>query len=188
MIFSYGFLEEDVDNARDILLGLDIPDDDPLKPAKKAISTSAPGVRLIDSSQTGLHWKSDFVWLICINEEDGLDFRVAQTVDGGRELQALFQDQPLTDTSSLQSLLEESPMWEVYHLRAVSVIQDRVGEQLQTLMDTEPNAQSDEGHGGSSARHLALRLRKLETDMLERFYDYLENEVRPHRTIEHGKC
>lgn len=177
MIFSYGFLEEDVKNARDILLGLDIPDDDPLKPAKKAISTSAPGVRLVDSTKGGLHWKSDYIWLICVNEEDGLDFRIAQTVDGGRELQALFRDKPLNDTSTLQSLLEESDMWEVYHLRAVSIIQDRVGEQLQTLMDTESSAQIDDAHDRGFPRQLALRLRKLETDMLERFYDFLENEV-----------
>jgi hypothetical protein len=175
MIFSYGFIEDSVTNARDILLELDIPDSDPLKRAKKAASTSAPGVRLIDSNKNGLHWKSDFIWLICINEEDGLRFEIAQTVDGGRELVVDFQGKPLEDTSLLEEMLKASPIWEVYQLRAVSILQDRVGAQLSILMESEPeNKGEDES---SFASKLILKLRALEADMLERFYDFLEDEV-----------
>jgi hypothetical protein len=175
MIFSYGFIEDSVTNARDILLELDIPDSDPLKRAKKAASTSAPGVRLIDSNKNGLHWKSDFIWLICINEEDGLQFEIAQTVDGGRELVVDFQGKPLEDTSLLEEMLKASPIWEVYQLRAVSILQDRVGAQLSILMESEPeNKGEDES---SFASKLILKLRALEADMLERFYDFLEDEV-----------
>lgn len=175
MIFSYGFIEDSVTNARDILLELDIPDSDPLKRAKKAASTSAPGVRLIDSNKDGLHWKSDFIWLICVNEEDGLEFDVAQTVDGGRELVVAFQGKPLEDTSLLEEMLETSPIWEVYQLRAVSILQDRVGAQLSTLMESESVTEGEEGI--TFATKLVLRLRTLETDMLERFYDFFEHEV-----------
>jgi len=176
MIFSYGFIEESMKRARDILLGLDISDEDPLKQAKKAVSTSAPGVRLIDSDKKGLYWQSDFIWLVCVNEEDGLQFEIAQTVEGGRELVVIFQDQPLSDTSTLQERLEASSLWEVYHLRATSMIQDRVAEQLTVLLGISETLVNQESPKYSPS-WLAIKLRELETDMLYRFYDYLENEV-----------
>jgi len=176
MIFSYGFIEDTMENARDILLGLDIPDDDPLKRAKQTVATSAPGVRLIHSAEKGLVWESDFVWLVVINEEDGLQFHIAQTVDGGQELEVAFCDQPLQDITRLHDLLKKSSMWEVYQLRAVSVIQDRVEAQLRALMSTEAEAMDDKP-AAYSPKALALRLRVLETEMLERFYGFLEDEV-----------
>lgn len=176
MIFSYGFVEESMKSVRDILLGLDISDEDPLKQAKKAVSTSAPGVRLIDSNKKGLYWQSDFIWLACVNEEDGLQFEIAQTVDGDRELVVTFQDQSLGDTSTLQERLEASSLWEVYHLRATSMIQDRVAEQLTVLLGTN-EAAPDQKPPMYSPSWLAGKLRELETDMLYRFYDFLENEV-----------
>ena len=176
MIFSYGFIEESMKSARDILLGLDISDEDPLKQAKKAVSTSAPGVRLIDSDKKGLYWQSDFIWLVCVNEEDGLQFEIAQTVDGGRELVVTFQGQSLSDTSTLQERLEASSLWEVYHLRATSMIQERVAEQLTVLLSISETLASQESPEYSPS-WLAIKLRELETDMLYRFYDYLENEV-----------
>ena len=36
MLFSYGFIEDTMISAKELFLDLDIPDDDPLKPAKKA--------------------------------------------------------------------------------------------------------------------------------------------------------
>jgi len=176
MIFSYGFIEESMKSARDILLGLDISDEDPLKQAKKAVSTSAPGVRLIDSDKKGLYWQSDFIWLVCVNEEDGLQFEIAQTIDGDRELVVTFQGQPLGDTSTLQERLEASSLWEVYHLRATSMIQDRVAEQLTVLLSISDSVANQELPKYSPS-WLAYKLRELETDMLYRLYDYLENEV-----------
>lgn len=176
MIFSYGFIEDGMKDARDILLSLDIPDDDPLKRAKQAVSSSAPGVRLIDSVTKGLQWQSDFIWLVCVNEEDGLHFEIAQTADGDQELTVAFQGQPLEDTANLQGILESSPMWEVYHLRAVSIIQDRLEEQLNTLLENAP-PEIDENAVENSPRGQALKLRRLEAEMLERFYDFLEHEV-----------
>lgn len=176
MIFSYGFIENTMENARDILLGLDIPDDDPLKRAKQTVANSAPGVRLVHSAEKGLTWESDFIWLVVVNEEDGLHFQIAQTVDGDQELEVVFGDQPLQDITKLRELLKNSPMWEVYQLRAVSVLQDRVEDQLRVLMNTESESNNDKPVA-YSPRGLALKLRLLETEMLERFYGFLEDEV-----------
>ena len=95
MLFSYGFIEDGVDSARDILLGLDIPADDPLRQAKKAVTKDPPGVRLIDDEE-GLKWESEYVWLICVNEEDGLELQYLQSVTGDRELQASWKGQALS--------------------------------------------------------------------------------------------
>lgn len=175
MIFSYGFIEDTMDNARDILLGLDIPDDDPLKRAKQTVATSAPGVRLINSHK-GLRWGSDFVWLVVVNEEDGLQFQIAQKVDGSQELEVSFGDQALTDVTKLGDLLKGSPMWEVFELRAVCVIQDRVSLQMQSLASNEIEEGEDLADPYSE-KGLALKLRSLEFEMLEQFIGFLESEV-----------
>ena len=177
MIFSYGFLEDDMETAKDLFLGLDIPDDDPLRRAKQVASSSAPGVRLIDGP-TGLHWESDYVWLICVNEEDGLEIKVAQLVDGSQELQTTWKEEDLKDSSRLKELLQQDPLWNVYQLRAVAILQNRVGEQLEALYGSETLTQ--ELAASSTIREkpksLALRLRRLEADLLERFYEYFEAE------------
>jgi hypothetical protein len=67
--------------ARVMFLEIELPDDDPLAPAKRAVNTTAPGFRLHEKSNR-IEWESDFVWLIAINEEDGLDFKLKQTTVG----------------------------------------------------------------------------------------------------------
>ena len=183
MIFSYGFIEETMHNARDILLGLDIPDDDPLKRAKQAIALTAPGVRLFNSDTKGLKWESDFIWLVVVNEEDGLQFQIAQTVDGDQELEVVFGGEPLKDVTKLRGLLEQSPLWEVFQLRVVSILQNRIGDQLQALTSTAQSSDSEEAVT-YSPKGLALKLRKLETEMLEGFYGYFEDEVRCYVEVE----
>jgi len=181
MLFSYGFIEEGMEDARDIFLDLDIPDDDPLKHAKRAASTSAPGFRLSNGAK-GVQWDSEFVWIICVNEEDGLDFQVMETIDGERELKILWKEDILIDTSLLMKACQSDPLWEVFHLRAVSIVQDRIAQQLQALYDSSDGANSTNNnntrHVRDGPRELSLRLRSLEGKLLERGYEHLEQEVR----------
>jgi hypothetical protein len=58
---------------------------------------------------------------------------VRQTVDGGREIQAFWKESELNDTSKIRQLLEQDPLWEVYQLRAIVLMQGRVDAQLATL-------------------------------------------------------
>ena len=182
MLFSYGFIEDNITTARDVLLGLDIPEDDPLREPKKAVAADAPGVRLIDAVE-GLRWESEYVWLICVNEEDGLELELLQSVDGERELQASWKGEALTKTAKLRPFLEVDSLWDVFHLRAMSVLQDRVEEQLNKLLEVESvldkNEESPQSLSDvqSRRRALAARLRKLEFELLERFYEFFESEV-----------
>ncbi|KAF2269870.1 SET domain-containing protein [Lojkania enalia] len=173
-IFSYGFLEDTVASARAMFLGLDIPDDDPLKPAKVAINTAAPGIRLFEKEGT-IAWESEYVWLIAVNEEDGLDFKMKQTIDGKREVQAFWKQNELNDTSKLRSYLEEDPLWDVYQLRAVMLVHNRIEEQLHSLGEVG-DPERDAGIREIPWR-LARRLRTLESDMLGRAQSALVDQV-----------
>lgn len=180
MIFSYGFLEDGISDARDVFLDLAMAEDDPLGRAKHAVASCAPGVRL--SNRSGrVTWEGDYIWLICLNEEDGLQFRVVQTIDGDRQLEALFKDKPLESTARLKEYLQVDLLWEVYRLRAVSIIQDRVEQQLKVLYSVADGGGDCDEVGDSQVRQrpreFAMRLRDLETRLLEQAYEDLEGEV-----------
>jgi len=179
MLFSYGFIEDGLEDARDIFLDLEIPDDDPLKRAKIAVSQCAPGVRISNHSD-GLHWESEFVWIICANEEDGLEFRVARSTEGDRMLEMTWKEKPIKSTIELLGCCKADPFWEVFNLRAVSIVQDRVAQQLQILYNrANENENTDFAPSiRDGPRMQALRLRELETELLKRAYEYLDEEVR----------
>ena len=178
MIFSYGFLEDSMMEARTLFLGLAIPDDDPLKLAKQSFADCAPGVRL-NVSDRRVTWDSDFVWLLVANEEDGLEFLVAETVDGDRELQAKWLDSHLSSVSQIQQRLQSHALWPIYQLRVAVILEDRVEQQLQSLM--QQGNQGQESHDDvtcirAGPRRLAERLRSLETDLLQCCRSFFERE------------
>ncbi|KAL2004113.1 hypothetical protein VTN02DRAFT_6577 [Thermoascus thermophilus] len=171
MIFSYGFLEKEVKDARQLFLGLDIPDDDPLKLAKRAFCKDAPGVRLYlpaGSEKTG--WESPFVWWSCVNEEDGLDFHVLQTNDGKKELKATWKGNEIGPSDSLRDIIAADPLWDIFQLRAVVIVLERLEAQLSLLQETEKSLPSPSPGSGirSEIYQDIMELRKLETDLLER--------------------
>jgi hypothetical protein len=132
MVFSYGFLENGISTAKVIFLDLDIPDDDPLRMAKKTANDVAPGVRLSIESDGKLHWESSYIWWACVNEEDGIDFRVAQENDGNRRLEVVWKDQQI-DPSQLSKVLADDQKWDIFRLRAVVMLQERVSLQVTHL-------------------------------------------------------
>lgn len=184
MVFSYGFIEDSMTSARGLFLDLSIPSDDPLGRAKMMINEFAPGFHLYEEKEgdeVKATWRSDFVWLVCVNEEDGLSFEFAETVDGGNVLRALWKGQELDDVTSLEVKLQAEPLWNVFRLRAVTLIQQRVEDQLRELHDSQ-DAVSQVDKGPDTALRegpwqLAMRLRQLELATLEQAYGDLEDEV-----------
>lgn len=185
MIFSYGFLEQDMVTAKELFLDLDIPNDDPLKFAKKAASRSAPGFRLF-SSGGATSWEGDFIWLICVNEEDGLDFQVKQTHDGSKELEVHWREAILADIGYLKELLTRDPLWAVFQLRATALLQDRVQLQLSILDATEEQSQGarDSPDVSRDVWKTATRLRELEWDLLSRANQDFEQVVRQNLSVD----
>lgn len=180
MIFSYGFLDEHASSAREIFLGLSIPGDDPLRVAKIRCAQEAPGVRIYVDDSNQVHWESTFVWWACVNQEDGLDFHVERRLDGDMELQALWKDTPL-DAGALKSVLLQDHLRDVFVLRAVVMIQQRIEEQGTRLTASEDGFQnihwSDQLEIRGSVYQTIGKLRTLEMELLGRAYGQLEEEV-----------
>lgn len=147
MLFSYGFIDPNLATARTMFLDIASPADDPLRHAKTAAFDVPPGFRLFVVPATGageeegeggeeVAWYGPAVWLLCVNEEDGLSIRVAQLNDGGTELQKFWKGRELSDILSLERALERERMLDVFRLRAYVSMNARVREQLSRLEET----------------------------------------------------
>lgn len=210
MLFSYGFIDNDMDSAETLFLNLTIPEDDILRTAKMEIAQCAPGFKLIDipaesesidlqeqdasndataspgcNNVTGegeIDWTGDFIWLLCVGPDDGFEFRLARTVDDqDDEVEAEFNGEVVKSASDLRRLLAQSPLWEMYRLRAVVLLQQRVFDQMQVLDSTQEDVENIL-HGDDSAIrdqqfNLAMQLRRLEFELLGKAYESLETQV-----------
>lgn len=211
MLFSYGFIDEHMESAETLFLSLIIPEDDVCKTAKMNIAQCAPGFKVIDvptrrdgrgvdpekaaSNNSGsspggqtvttnekFDWTGDFVWLLCVGYEDGLEFRLARTTDGqDDEVEATFNGETVKSASDLRHLLAQSPLWDVYKLRAVVLLQQRVFEQMQVLDSTQEDAENvlhgDDSPIKDQQFHLAMKLRRLEFELLGEAYEGFEMQV-----------
>jgi hypothetical protein len=133
------------------------------------------------------------VWLLCVNEEDGLRFEISRTVDGEEEEVAFFQSTELTGgAAQLRSLLEASALYDLYILRAITIFQSRIFDQLQLISHSrlavedlnnrleEFGGHSDENDTRDRPYNLATTLRRLEKDLQDKAYDFLDAQVRIH--------
>ena len=177
MLFSYGFIEDGMSSAKELFLDLDIPDDDPLKIAKKAASRSAPGFRLFAKGDS-VEWEGPFVWLLCVNEEDGLEFKVLQSNNGEREIILLWKEQDMEDPSEIRQMLLKDVMWDVFQLRAIKTLQIRIEQQLFRLEDSKARVleiQKTDSLGAENEVH-ARRLRDLEEMLMLEAYEAFEHQ------------
>ena len=193
MLFSYGFIEDKMDSAEALFLSLTIPEDDKYRIAKTKFAECAPGFKVIDDGDGGFDFDGDYVWLLCVNEEDGLRFEISRTVDGEEEEAAFFQGTELTGgATQLRSLLEESELYDLYILRAITIFQSRVFDQLQLIAKSrdvverindhfrEVRGHSDENDTRDRPYNLSITLRRLEQDLQDKAHHFLEAQVRTH--------
>lgn len=172
MLFSYGFLEADMETSSDLFLDIELPNDDPLALAKRQASIAAPGFRLFQKDGK-TSWEGTFIYLLCLNEEDGLDIKVAQSHDGARELQLYFQNHLVSDGPTLLSTIQEHNLWDVFQLRAATIVQSRVETQLLRLKDNEQYVQDAPQ---DPRKALASRLRASEEQLMFDAYQTLAAE------------
>lgn len=188
MIFSYGFLDKERTDAKQIILELDIPDGDPLKMAKKVFCKDPPAVRLISApalSESATTWHSLFVWWASVNEEDGLDFGVLQLNDGSKELKATWKGQNVENSAHLRDLLAADPLWDIFQLRAAVIVLERLGTQLSVLNEME-GIVSDIRHDEVALKELfrpevfssVSKLRELEGALLRSCIEHIAKQVR----------
>ncbi|KAF4552631.1 Hypothetical protein D9617_9g024200 [Elsinoe fawcettii] len=179
MLFSYGFLEHDRGSAGELFLDLRAADD-PLGKAKRLVSRVAPGVKIVDLGEEGVKWEGEWVWLLVVNEEDGLEFKIQRTVEGEEELRMFWREDEVEGAEKLKGNLERDENWDVWRLRAVTILQGRVEEQLTELYGCEDEVAAIEyGEGNDipeDVRTVILKLRELEGDLLEKAYAQFEEE------------
>lgn len=179
MIFSYGFLDEAASSAREMFISFSIPSDDPLRQAKVRFAEAAPGVRLFVDQTGEISWESDYIWWACVNEEDGLDFEILQSNDGEKELKAVWKGREF-EAGELKGLLLDDELRDVFVLRSLVLLQQRVEDQGMQISDSQDTFEAAKHAMGSRERtwELIKRLRNLELELLIAAYRQLESKVR----------
>ena len=183
-ILSYGFLPDAAEPC--VLIPLSLPDTDPLAPPKAAVSAVAglaPGIRIY-SEDLLPKWESEAVWLLIVNEEDGLGFEVARGEDGQRQIIMTWKEKE-TDVRDLKETLQKEEMWEVYLLRATVTILNKVDTKLEKLQEEvlkrEAQRSIPPGESDSSEKKtledIADRLSIVEGELLVEAQDALLLEV-----------
>lgn len=188
MLFSYGFI--DPSNVVDKLtLRLDPFPDDPLAKAKLHIFNGLPTLTLSrtnteqDDQQTpSAEWHSPFVYLMCLNEEDGLSFQLLQDTAGGRQLRLLWQGEDVTDQADdFESLIQSHELCQVFKLRAVTVLYEKVEEQLASINSgpTDNQLEPLQAAGLLRAECIAAAriLKDVESKLLASALEALDHEV-----------
>lgn len=186
MLFSYGFIDSE-SKVEGLTLRLEPMADDPLGRAKLHAFAGPPVARL---AKQGDHmvWNSPFAYLMCLNEEDGLDFRLLQDPDGERALRVFWQEEDVTErVDDFETLIKGHPLEQIFRLRTVAVLQAAAEEQLDAIKqpvsihsEAETVTAEDDGTGVSIRRQraqLAKSLRAIEGSTLEAAVESMEKEV-----------
>ncbi|KAL6906893.1 hypothetical protein GGI43DRAFT_380418 [Trichoderma evansii] len=179
MLFSYGFIDQESD-VKELTLHLDALPDDPLGKAKFHIYNGPQTVRL-SLTEEKFQWHSPLLYLLILNEEDGLAFRVVQDTSGGRELRLLWQDEDVTGrTGEFEYLIQDHPLCQIFKLRAVAVLEERVASQLDRITAEISYGATEQSQAANQPRVecmlAAEKLRDLEAQILQGAAAALENE------------
>lgn len=177
MLFSYGFIDS-ASTRQGLSLPLRLMDDDPLLKAKLHAFGKAPTLEISEDGNGVARWLAPFVYLMCLNEEDGLDFRILQETDGSQQLKMFWQEQDVTAVpDTFKDLISGHDLQQVFELRAVTVVLEMVQEQLERLDVQDGDADIPEVVRAETLR-AAIQLRNIETDLLRRTLEVLKDEVR----------
>jgi hypothetical protein len=179
MLFSYGFIDEQSIN-KSLTLTLEPFPDDPLGKAKTA-AFGRPLVLRVSIEQDDVQWECPFLYFMLLNEEDGLEFRMLQQTDGTRsQLKVFWQGSDVTDaTNTFESLISNHPLSDVFNLRAMALLQDRLRQQLERLYESEDEVElvADTPLLGLHQRSNAMLLRKSEKLTLEKAFAAADMQV-----------
>lgn len=176
MLFSYGFIDPE-STVDSLAIPLDHPsDDDPLAKAKRVGFGEVPMIHLERDDSGSIKWKCPFVHLMCLNEEDGLTFRILQDNEGGQQLRIFWQDDDVTDRAKdFDSLVQTHPLQPVFRLRALMVLEWCLQAQLEQVTLYEDV--SEPGDVRLECLDAAQTLRTMETRLLENGIEAVEREV-----------
>ncbi|RKF63578.1 SET domain-containing protein 8 [Erysiphe neolycopersici] len=173
MLYSYGFIDQE-SQILSLTLSLHPLDDDPLSKAKFAAYPGSPILRIYFEDKY-VKWNSPFIYFMCLNEEDGLEFKVLQQNDGNQILQVFWQDLDVSDkTDHFESLIIGHPLHKIFELRVITILCQRVEQQLEQIQQSDKIIEEMKIDGVASERKsYAMQLRKSERYILENFLESL---------------
>lgn len=171
MLFSYGFLDHR-SQAGGLRLHMSPLPDDPLGKAKVDLFSGNTFLEL-KLSNDKVEWSCPFAYLACLNEEDGLGFRLLQASDGSQELRVFWQEDDVTENAeSFEHLIASHELRDIYRLRVNMVIAQRLQEQWERL------ASSPSGDTISPNLANAHELKRIEEGVIEKALSSLQDQVR----------
>ncbi|KAF4980830.1 hypothetical protein FDECE_17800, partial [Fusarium decemcellulare] len=179
MLFSYGFIDPD-SAVHELTLPLEALPDDPLGKAKVHMFKAPPTLKL-SRSDGKVSWRSPFAYLMCLNEEDGLEFKVLQAQDGQRELKLFWQEEDVTARAhDFEALIGSHPLCQVFRLRVVAVLHEVVSTQLTHVRPEISHDQLEPLRRAGVVREECIRaaetLREIEASVLESATEALEEQ------------
>jgi hypothetical protein len=181
MLFSYGFVAQAGLTHQEMTLSLSPMPDDPLAKAKIHIFNGVPCVKVLKQDGS-VRWESPFAYLLCLNEEDGLEFKVLQDVAGETQLKLFWQGEDVTDRADqFEALIQSHPLVQLFKLRTVAMLHDRVSMQLVRISSGPSRADVEllieAGVLRSECVQGAEALREVESSILSDAVEGLEREV-----------
>lgn len=181
MLFSYGFLDsiEEEHRAGSLVLPFEVNMPDPLARAKLMAFGERPRVHVSLDKEGSTTWECPFAYLLCVNEEDGLEFRVLQDVEGNRELRVFWLEEDVTDRANdFEGVVRDHPIYALVRLRAVTILQGCFEEKLQQLRSrTDYDTLAPKPAVREHCKVAATALREIETAILEKGVEATETEV-----------
>lgn len=179
MLFSYGFSDKE-STSKGLTLPVETLPGDPLGKAK-VVAFPGPPVLRISQGEAGFEWYCPFMYLMCLNEEDGLDFKVLQQTDGVTSpLRVFWQDSDVTDIADeFEFLISSHELKDVFKLRVVALLLERIQEQVDCLSGSNDTINSVPFLGGysQSIQSECISLRRSELSILDATFKALEEEV-----------
>ncbi|KAH8202841.1 hypothetical protein TruAng_003004 [Truncatella angustata] len=176
MLFSYGFVEPGTP-AGSLVIPLESMDDDPLAKPKLHVFGGAPTLKIKDAEDGVPTWTAPFVYLMCLNEDDGIDFRILQEVDGSRRLVLFWQDEDVTDKArEFEGLIAGHDLEPIYHLRAITVIHSQIAGQVESLETPLGRLDGEINPRFRFSIESVQQLRRAELDLMQRTLGALERQ------------
>lgn len=188
MLFSYGFLEAPEEKNGSLGFPFDAIADDPLARAKLVAFGEQPKVHVSVGEEGAATWDCPFAYLSCVNEEDGLEFRLLQDVEGNRELRVFWLEEDVTDrVKQFEAVLRDHPIYALVKLRAVTIIQGCLKDQVQKLQSQDYyDSLSANPEVREECKVVAAALRDIEGAILAKAVEAMESEVGDIREANHS--
>lgn len=177
-LFNYGFIDEKIPFAS-LVLGVEPMVTDPLGTAKVAAFRKRPAIRIIGHSDGQTSWECPFLYFACLNEEDGLEFKTVQQVDGEHSLKVFWQGTDVTEsTDQFETLISGHRLEDVFKLRAAELVRGRVELQIERLLASEEVMESWRNEMIDwETRRNALELQRIESIVLDALYGSIIEEI-----------